>query len=134
MAIEQETEMRTRITATLAAMLLAVGLLAAPAAAHDGHDDGWGPMGPHPHALLLHATFIANPLPFGPPSIAVDWKRCVDLAGGEALPRSNHHNSIHQGVAGRALSSNAGHAVVPYTCEDYPAVLESFLELLSPAG
>lgn len=124
--------MSKRITATLAAMLLAVGLLAAPAAAHDGHDDGWGPMGQHPHALLINATFIANPLPFGPPSIAVAWDRCVDLAGGKALPRSNHHNGIHQGTAGRALSSNAGHAVVPYTCEGYPAVLELFLGLLNP--
>ena len=124
--------MRTRITATLAAMLLAIGLLAAPAAAHErGHDDGWGDIGEHPHALLLHATFIVNPLPFGPPAIAVDWQRCVDLAGGKTLQKSNHHTGIHQGAAGSALRSNAGHSVVPYTCKDYPKVLESFLGMLN---
>ena len=116
--------MRTRITATLAAMLLAVGVLAAPAAAHDSHADGWGPMGPHPHALLINATFIPNPGPTGPPQIAIAWDRCVDLAGGKALPRSNHHNGIHQGRAGRALSSNAGHAVVPFDCATYTSFFE----------
>ena len=128
--------MRTRITATLAAMLLAIGMLAAPAAAdgHDHDDDGWGAMGPHPHALLLHATFMKNPLPVGPRAIAVEWERCVDLAGGKALPKSNHHTGIHQGAAGSALGTNAGHSAVPYTCEDYPAVLEWFLEMLNGAA
>lgn len=126
--------MRTKITATLAAMLLAVGLLAAPAAAR-GHGHGGGGGGgwenEHPHALLLHATFIENTLPFGPPVVAVDWERCVDLAGGKALRKSNHHTGIHQGAAGSALRSNAGHSVVPYTCKDYPAVVEFFLGMLN---
>ena len=99
--------MRTRITATLAAMLLAVGLLAAPAAAHSDHNDDWGDMGPHPHALVLHVSFGE-----GPPTYA----RCVDLAGGKALPKSNHHRGVHTGTAGTALRERAGHIVAPYDC------------------
>ena len=119
--------MRTRLTTMLAASLLAVAMLAAPAAAdgHNGHDPSWGPMGPHSHALLINATFIENPFDEGPPTIAVAWDRCVDLAGGKALPKSNHHRGIHTGAAGTALRENAGHAVVPYTCEQYSALFES---------
>lgn len=119
--------MRTRLTTMLAASLLAVAMLAAPAAAdgHNGHDPSWGPMGPHPHALLINATFIENPFDEGPPTIAVAWDRCVDLAGGKALPKSNHHRGIHTGPAGAALRENAGHAVVPYTCDEYSSFFES---------
>lgn len=99
--------MRTRVTAMLAAMLLTVGLLAAPAAAHDDHNDDWGDMGPHPHALVLHVAF-------GP--AGVTYAQCVDLAGGRALPTSNHHQGIHTGTAGTALSERAGHVVAPYDC------------------
>jgi hypothetical protein len=105
--------MRTRITAMLTAMLLAVGLVAAPAAAHDGHDDGWGEMGPHPHALLLHVTME----PFA-------YEGCVDLAGGEALPKSVHHRGIHTGKAGTALRERAGHLVVPYDCATFASFFE----------
>jgi hypothetical protein len=119
--IEEDPEMRIRITATLTAMLLAFGLLAAPVAAHDGHHDSWGPMGPHAHALLLHATTVPNPdyPQAGPPVFAIAWERCVDLAGGEALPKSVHHQGIHTGKAGAALRERAGHIVVPYDCETY---------------
>lgn len=124
--------MRTRITATLAAMLLAIGMLAAPAAA-DGHHhdgDGWGAMGPHPHALLLHATTVPNPdydandPTTGPPVVAIAWARCVDLAGGKALPKSNHHRGIHTGTAGAALRERAGHVVVPFDCATYTSFFE----------
>ncbi len=111
--------MRTRTTTMLAAMLLALSLLAAPAAANGEHDDGWGPMGPHPHALLLHADFEPNPLygqPMQPPYLIHGFRQCVDLAGGTALPRSNHHTGVHQGRAGDALRNNASHIVVPATC------------------
>ena len=110
--------MRTRLTTMLAASLLAVAMLAAPAAAHgdDGHDDGWGQMGEHPHALLINATTVPNPGPGGPPMIPVEWDRCVDLAGGKALPKSNHHRGIHTGTAGTSLRENAGHLVVPVDC------------------
>ena len=100
--------MSKRITATLAAMLLAIGMLALPAGAHEhGHDDGWGQMGPHPHALVLHVSFGQS----GPA-----YAQCVDLAGGNALPKSNHHRGIHTGAAGTALRERAGHVVVPYDC------------------
>lgn len=111
--------MRTRLTTMLAAALLAIGLIAAPAAAHHDHDESWGPMGPHAHALLLNATFIPNPGPTGPPEIPGAWDRCVDLAGGRVLANSNHHTGIHEGAAGMALGIRAGHAVVPYDCATY---------------
>lgn len=111
--------MRTRITALLTAALLAIGLIAAPAAAHDGAHDDWGPMGPHSHALLLNAMFVENPFGPMPPQIAVAWDRCIDLAAGQPLAKSNHHTGIHQGAAGAALRNNAGHSVVPYTCAEY---------------
>jgi len=118
--------MRTRLTTMLAASLLAVAMLAAPAAAHgdDGHDDGWGPMGPHPHALLINATTVPNPAypNSGPPAFPIAWDRCVDLAGGKALPKSNHHRGIHTGTAGTALRENAGHLVVPVDCATLEAM------------
>jgi hypothetical protein len=116
--------MRKKI-ATLAATLLAAGLMGAPAAAKSaGAGDHWGPMGPHPHALLLHATLVPNDSGVGPPFVPVAWERCVDLAGGKALPKSNHHTGIHTGTAGMKLRDNAGHLVVPYDC----ATLESFFD------
>lgn len=119
--------MRIRITATLTATLLALAMLAGPVAAHDSHDDGWGPMGPHPHALLLHVTSVPNPgyPEAGPPRIPIAYERCVDLAGGKALPKSNHHRGIHQGNAGMALIERAGHQVVPFDCATVEALLGS---------
>jgi hypothetical protein len=89
-------------------------MLAAPAAARN---DAWGPMGPHPHALLLHVEAIPNPAyPDSRPSVHRHRLRpCVDLAGGRALPGSNHHTTVHQGTAGGKLIA-AGHLVAPYDC------------------
>ena len=100
MAIEQETEMRTRITATLAAMLLAVGLLAAPAAAN-GHE-----VPPHGHVLLLHAVWTGS----GPSTDLESYGKCIDLAAGQSI--AAHHHTVHEGRAGAALRG-AGHLVVP---------------------
>ena len=97
--------MSKRITATLAAMLLAIGLLAAPAAAsdHSGHE-----VPPHGHMLLLHATWTGPGV--GPGTMPTSYARCVDLAAG----RNNaaHHDTVHTGRAGQALRG-AGHLVVP---------------------
>jgi hypothetical protein len=112
----------TRRTVTLlAALLLALALLAAPAAARN---DAWGPMGPHPHALLLHVQAEPNPAypTAGPPFIVTGFARCVDLAGGKPLPGSNHHTTVHQGTAGGKLFA-AGHLVAPYDCATISALI-----------
>jgi hypothetical protein len=107
---------RTLVLAAL--MLMSLGLIAGPATAHDG---GWGPMGEHPHALLIGVETVPNPgydpddPMSGPPVFPVSWERCVDLAGGKPLPKANHHKTVHQGKAGAALFG-AGHMVAPYTC------------------
>jgi hypothetical protein len=41
------------------------------------------------------------------------FRKCVDLAGGRAVPLNAHHANIHTGTAGQALFERAGHAVIP---------------------
>lgn len=109
--------MRTRITATLAAMLLGVGLLAAPAAA-SGHGDG---PPPHGHVLLLHATWTGS----GPATQVSSYAKCIDLANGQVIPA--HHDTIHTGPAGDALK-RVGHLVMPtfggWDCADFEEILD----------
>ena len=99
---------RRRGVAVLVGALLALGLLAAPAAAHTDQ--------PHSHSLLLHAEveWTAE----GP---TVSYERCVDLANARKLPNHVHHDSVHTGVAGAALQG-AGHVVVPYTCAQVASI------------
>lgn len=94
--------MKSRVTALLTAALLAVGLIAAPAAA-DVHASG---PPPHGHVFLLHATWTGS----GPATDLKAYQRCVDLAGGQSIPA--HHDTVHTGRAGEALQG-AGHLVVP---------------------
>jgi hypothetical protein len=110
-----------RTVVVVALLLMTLGLLAGPASAHGTGD--WGQMGPHPHALLIGVETVPNPdyPDSGPPVIPVSWERCVDLAGGKPLPKANHHNSVHQGNAGRALFG-AGHMVAPYSCAQIAAM------------
>ncbi len=113
----------------LAAVIAALLLLAVlPAAADaDSHPDF---SLPHAHALLLHADTVANPGEEGPPSFAIGYVRCVDLAGAEALPMNNHHSTVHTGRAGRALA-HAGHLVVPFRCgEEVDAYIAMVREAL----
>jgi hypothetical protein len=104
--------MRRTIT-MLAAMLLALGMMAGPAAA-DEHGNGSPFDTPHPHVLLLHADVLDVPDPnTGAPYTVLDYGKCVDLAGGKALRKNNFHTNIHFGRAGQALRG-AGHLVVPF--------------------
>jgi hypothetical protein len=48
----------------------------------------------------------------GPGTVIHDYRRCVDLANGQALPNHAHHDHIHVGTAGRAVQKS-GHLVVP---------------------
>ncbi len=92
-------------------LVLSVGVLAGPTFAAGGpggpHHEGGPP--PHPHMLLIHPEIG---LVDGAPSL-VGFRRCVDLAGNRLVPNHAHHDHIHTGAAGTALSTNAGHAVVP---------------------
>lgn len=93
---------------TLAAVIaLALSLMAGPAAASPLDDS-------HPHVLLLGADITWKvPAPGMPPYIINDYRRCVDLAGGQALKHNRFHDNIHFGRANRALVG-AGHIVVPF--------------------
>ena len=96
----------------LVVALLALAMMAGPASAQS---QDWGdvvlqPTHPHPHVLLIGVDFEA-----------FTYERCVDLAGGQALPKANQHNLVHRGRAGAALSgSGKTHVVAPYTCDTLP--------------
>lgn len=84
----------------VAALLMMVGMLAGPAAAHE---ENAGPPR-HGHILLLHIEYDS-----GEP---VGYGKCVDIASNRALPLHVHHGTIHTGNAGQALLG-AGHMVAP---------------------
>lgn len=91
-------------------VLLMVGLIAGPAAAHS---QGWDdvedpPFEPHPHALLIGVDLATG-----------TFARCIDLAAGQVLPKANQHNQVHQGQAGEALIGG-GNVVAPFTCAMLP--------------
>lgn len=86
----------------LAVLSIGLGLVmvAAPAPAQEPD------FAPHPHMLVVGIELDE----FGEP---VKFKRCVDLAGGRALPLNAQHQHMHFGTAGIKLFENAGHIVVP---------------------
>jgi hypothetical protein len=101
-----------RTPALLVAALLALAMMAGPASAQsqDWDDVVLAPTHPHPHVLLIGVDFEA-----------FTYERCIDLAGGQALPKANQHNLVHRGTAGAALIENGQtHVVAPYTCETLP--------------
>jgi hypothetical protein len=101
------TTVRRRVAAVTTGAALAMGMLAAPAAAH-------GPPA-HTHALLLHAVWEGS----GPSTEIHSYERCVDVANGRTLPNHVHHDTVHEGRAGAALN-HAGHLVVPFaTCAGF---------------
>jgi hypothetical protein len=60
----------------------------------------------HPHMLVLGLELDEAGEPVG-------FRRCIDLAAGQALPLTAHHAHIHTGAAGEALFTKAGHVAVP---------------------
>lgn len=60
----------------------------------------------HPHLLLLGLEFDASGEPIG-------FRKCQELAAGQALPLNSQHEHVHFGTAGQALFFKAGNAVVP---------------------
>jgi hypothetical protein len=103
-------EMMKRAITLAAATALAIGLTTGPASA-DG--DGWWLDEPHPHALLVGVGFEPE----------FSFRKCVDLAGGNALPMNNHHHNVHMPDRLHGTTT-AGHLVVPYTCAQIAAALE----------
>ena len=92
----------------LAAATTSLALLA-PAAGAQGPP-------PHAHVLLQQAAVDESLVEIeGEPfiRIEVEFRRCVDLAGGRPVPLHAHHQGVHTGDAGDALRDKAGHLVVP---------------------
>lgn len=89
------------VLSTVPVVLL--GMVARPGAA-DEH-----PPPDHPHMLLLdyEIGFIG-----GVPHL-VGLRKCVDVADSQALPLHVHHDHLHTGQAGDALSATGRIAVVP---------------------
>ena len=83
----------------------------------------------HAHILLLGLEFDETGEPVG-------FRKCVDLAGGNALPLHAHHAHLHFGKTGEKLFTKAGHAVVPVA--PFPGVpwsnCEEFIEIVLGGG
>jgi hypothetical protein len=60
----------------------------------------------HPHALVLGVAFDDEGNP-------ISYRKCIDLAAGQALRLNAHHDHMHFGTAGEKLFTNAGNVVVP---------------------
>jgi hypothetical protein len=95
-----------RRTLTLvAALATMLGMVALPAAAHE---EPGTPL--HGHMRLLHAEWTGPGV--GPGTELISYGKCIDLAGGKALPLQAHHDTVHTGRAGAALRG-AGHLTIP---------------------
>lgn len=68
----------------------------------------------HPHMLLQRPVVDLLEVEEGVFVLAlVGYRKCVDLAGGEAVPLHAHHVHLHFGHTGEKLFEKAGHVVVP---------------------
>lgn len=93
-----------RTIATLVAML-ALTMTIGPAGAQ---------LPEHGHILLQRPVVDFLPEgPQGPGVYLVDYRKCVDLAGNQALPLRAQHTHLHFGTGGEALFEHAGHVVIP---------------------
>lgn len=81
-------------------LVLGLMVTATPAPAQEPEFD------PHPHMLVLGLELDEAGEP-------VAFRKCVDLAAGQALPLNAHHEHLHFGTAGSNLFTKAGHVVVP---------------------
>lgn len=78
-----------RIITLLVSLAMTLGLLAGTALA-GGHE--WEHEDPHGHVMLIGVQVDGDGF--------ASYKRCVELANGEALPTPAHHHSVHTGNAG----------------------------------
>jgi hypothetical protein len=94
-----------RIMMLVAALAAVLGMVAMPATAHE---EPGTPL--HGHVRLLHAEWTGPGV--GPETVLISYGKCIDLAGGKALPLQAHHETVHTGRAGAALRG-AGHLTIP---------------------
>ena len=81
----------------LTALALMLGVFAGVASADED-------IPPHGHMLVQGVE--------GTPE-AFTYRKCVDLAAGQALPLNAQHEHLHTGTAGEALFAYAGHVAFP---------------------
>ena len=109
--------------------LLVLVAVAIPATAEE--------LDPHPHMLLLEPEIG---LIDGVPHL-VGVKKCVDLAGNQAVPLNAHHVHLHFGTSGVSFGGESGNVVIPAgwfptendplpwaDCEGFEAILPLPLE------
>ena len=93
---------RRTLAASLASAALGVGAVLAVGMAPAAADEGGMPP-EHGHIFVLGVQFGED---------SITYRKCIDLAAGQALPLHVHHATIHRGKAGDALRE-AGNFVVP---------------------
>jgi hypothetical protein len=58
----------------------------------------------HPHLLIQRPEFVDGVL---------QYRSCVELAAGHAVPLHAHHEHLHFGSSGVSFGGASGHAVIP---------------------
>lgn len=89
-------------------------------------------VGPAFSDLPEHGHLLLTGLEFNEEGDPVGFQKCRELANGQALRLNAHHEHVHFGPAGEALSVRAGNAVVPLApfpgvpwsnCEEFAAIV-----------
>lgn len=108
---------RSVAAAAAVALALSVGFSAGPAASQEFPEHG--------HLFLTGLEFDESGEPVG-------FKKCRELANGQALPLNAHHEHLHFGTAGEAQNERAGNTAVPLA--PFPGVpwtnCEEFIEII----
>lgn len=94
----------------VAALLTAVTMVWAAMTLSAGADEH---IPEHGHMLVQRVEFDVVTIGDVDYLAAVGARRCVELAGGQALDLGAHHERVHFGTAGEMLGTKAGHRVVP---------------------
>ena len=104
-----------RLIATASAAALAVALSASGAGAAPGDRSD------HGHLLLLDVEVAPGSFPPIPTSV----RACIELAAGQPVPQTAHHDQLHVDFDGGDFTARTGHVVVPtfpYAAPGRPAV------------
>ena len=99
--------------------IVAVAAIAIPAtAAEHDHEHLFDP---HPHLLVQRPEIDIIMIDGEPVPHLVGIRKCVDLAGNNAVPLDAHHEQVHFGDTGVSFDGASGHVVVP--AAPFPAPL-----------
>ncbi len=73
------------------------------------------PLPEHPHILVQRPVVELYDFgdPIGVVPAVVGVRKCIDLAGNNALKLGSQHHNVHFGNAGEKLFDKAGHVVAP---------------------